>query len=38
MGGPARLCALLVVAAATQVAAATDRFVPGDPRFCGGEW
>ena len=33
MGGPARLLALLAVAAATQVAAASDRFVPNDPEF-----
>jgi len=33
MGGPARLLALLAVAAATQVAAASDRFVPDDPEF-----
>ena len=33
MRGPARLLALLAVAAATQVAAAADRFVPADPGF-----
>jgi len=33
MGGPARLLALLAVAAATSVAAASDRFVPADPEF-----
>ena len=37
MGGPARLLALLAVAAATHaqgaVAAASDRFVPADPAF-----
>jgi Tfp pilus assembly protein PilF len=33
MRGPARLMALLAVAAATQVAAAADRFVPADPGF-----
>lgn len=33
MRGPARLMALLAVAAATQVAAAADRFVPADPSF-----
>lgn len=33
MRGPARLMALLAVAAATQVAAAADRFVPADPNF-----
>ncbi|HEU4779902.1 MAG TPA: tetratricopeptide repeat protein [Steroidobacteraceae bacterium] len=33
MRGPARLMALLAVAAATQVAAAADRFVPSDPDF-----
>jgi len=31
--GPAALLALLAVAAATQVAAASDRFVPADPDF-----
>jgi len=33
MGGPARLWVLLAVAAATEVAAASDRFVPADPGF-----
>lgn len=33
MGGPARLVVLLAVAAATEVAAASDRFVPADPNF-----
>jgi Flp pilus assembly protein TadD len=33
MGVPARLVALLAVAAATGVAAASDRFVPADPNF-----
>jgi tetratricopeptide (TPR) repeat protein len=33
VGGPARLLALLAVAAATNVAAASDRFVPTDPNF-----
>jgi tetratricopeptide (TPR) repeat protein len=33
MWGPARLLALLAVAAATQVAAASDRFVPAAPDF-----
>ena len=33
MRGPARLLALLAVAAATGVAAAADRFVPADPAF-----
>jgi Flp pilus assembly protein TadD len=33
MRGPARLLALLAVAAATGVAAAADRFVPTDPGF-----
>jgi thioredoxin-like negative regulator of GroEL len=33
MRGPARLWAMLAVAAATQVAAASDRFVPADPAF-----
>jgi thioredoxin-like negative regulator of GroEL len=33
MRGPARLMALLAVAAATQVAAASDRFVPKDVDF-----
>ncbi|HEV7605758.1 MAG TPA: hypothetical protein VGO61_00330 [Steroidobacteraceae bacterium] len=33
MRGTARLLALLAVAAATQVAAASDRFVPADPDF-----
>jgi thioredoxin-like negative regulator of GroEL len=33
MRGPARLMAMLAVAAATQVAAASDRFVPADPGF-----
>lgn len=33
MWGPARLWALLAVAAATNVAAASDRFVPTDPAF-----
>ena len=33
MRGPARLMALLAVAAATQVAAASDRFVPPDRDF-----
>lgn len=33
MKGPARLMALLAVAAATHVAAASDRFVPSDPGF-----
>ena len=33
MGGPARLLAMLAVAAATPVAAAPDRFVPADPGF-----
>jgi Flp pilus assembly protein TadD len=33
MGGPARLWAMLAVAAATPVAAASDRFVPGDANF-----
>ena len=33
MGGPARLLALLAVAAATPVAAAPDRFVPADAGF-----
>jgi thioredoxin-like negative regulator of GroEL len=33
MWGPARLVALLAVAAATQVAAAAERFVPADPAF-----
>jgi tetratricopeptide (TPR) repeat protein len=34
MGGPAARClALLAAAAATRVAAAADRFVPGDPSF-----
>ena len=33
MGGPARLLAMLAVAAATHIAAASDRFVPKDPGF-----
>ncbi|MEO8016401.1 MAG: tetratricopeptide repeat protein [Pseudomonadota bacterium] len=33
MRGPARLLALLAVTAVTQVAAASDRFVPADPDF-----
>ena len=33
MGGPARLVVVLALAAAAQVAAATDRFVPADPQF-----
>jgi len=33
MWGPVRLWTLLAVAAATPVAAASDRFVPGDPDF-----
>jgi thioredoxin-like negative regulator of GroEL len=33
IGGPARRLAVLVFAAATQVAAAGDRFVPADPSF-----
>jgi tetratricopeptide (TPR) repeat protein len=33
MGGPARVFAWLAFAAAAQVAAATDRFVPRDPGF-----
>jgi len=33
MGAPAGLLALLAVAAATRVAAASDRFVPPDPGF-----
>src|SRR6478609_1193785 len=33
MGVPARLWAMLAVAAATPVAAAADRFVPADPGF-----
>ncbi len=33
MRGPVRLLTLLAVAAATQVAAASDRFVPTDPDF-----
>ena len=33
MRGPARLLAMLAFAAATQVAAAADRFVPADPAF-----
>jgi tetratricopeptide (TPR) repeat protein len=33
MKGPARLWVLLAVAAATQVAAAAERFVPADPAF-----
>lgn len=33
MRGPACLLTLLAVAAATPVAAASDRFVPGDPTF-----
>jgi Flp pilus assembly protein TadD len=33
MRGPARLWVLLAVAAATRVAAASDRFVPADPNF-----
>jgi len=33
MGVPARLMALLAVAAATSVAAAAERFVPADPAF-----
>ena len=37
MRGPARLMALLAVAAATQVAAASDRFVPDGSRFRGGQ-
>jgi thioredoxin-like negative regulator of GroEL len=33
IGGPARVMAVLAFAAATQVAAAGDRFVPNDPAF-----
>jgi tetratricopeptide (TPR) repeat protein len=33
MGGTARLLVLLAVAAATEVAAASERFVPTDPNF-----
>jgi hypothetical protein len=37
MGGPARLAVLLAFAAAAQVAAATDRFVPANPQFVVGD-